>query len=297
MSVISYPVLQIERLSPQIQLQDLGRFGQMHLGFSHSGAMDSLAFALNNELLDNSPNATQLEVALGGLVLRALNPCTLAISGAYAKAQLNGKPLVNFHSVTLAKNDKLTFAYAARGLYIYIAVKSGFSAPAILNSSATTKRLSIFPGGVLKEHSVLFSLGSNPLLKQDIGIKRHRLPDYSRRHIEVIPAYQYQQFSAQALHDFCRQAYRIEQSDRMGTRLSGTTPLVYNGEELLSEGLIPGAVQVTHEGQPIVLQKDAQTIGGYPKIGLLDDENRSLLSQIPSGHEVYFRIALTSSPA
>src|SRR5262249_47129286 len=54
-------------------------------------------------------------------------------------------------------------------------------------------------------------------------------------------------------------------SDRMGIRLDGPH-LAPPSREMVSEPVCPGSVQITREGQPIVLGVDGQTIGGYPKI-------------------------------
>src|SRR5438552_7472233 len=78
----------------------------------------------------------------------------------------------------------------------------------------------------------------------------------------------------------------------MGLRLSGT-PLQMPERELLSEPVCPGAVQVTHDGQCIVLGVDGQTIGGYPKIAHVIQADLSLLGQLRPGERVRFeRVSL-----
>ena len=150
----------IEKLAPITQYQDLGRFGQLHQGFSHSGAMDSMAFSINNRLLGNPKNATQLEIAPGGLQLRVLADCTIAISGAYLRPTLNDSPLINFCATPVKAKDILSFSFAKVGQYAYLAVAGGFSVTPFLGSTATTKRLAIHPGGELKVTSKLYGAGN-----------------------------------------------------------------------------------------------------------------------------------------
>lgn len=282
----------IEKLAVLTQYQDLGRFGHLHHGFSHSGPMDEVAFRINNRLLGNDDNATQLEVALGGLQLTALAGCTIAISGAYLSPMLNGKPLVNFCACRVEVGDVLTFAFVdskrLAGQYAYLAVAGGFAVTPILGSSATTQRLAIFPGGELQPGKVLIGK-AGALITQLQGEPRQYLPKYRHPIIEVIPAGQYELFSVAAKRRFTEQAFTVTASNRMGTKLTAAETIDYRGKELLSEGLIPGAVQIPPDGNPIVLQKDAQSIGGYPKIGWVAEPYRSLLAQVAAGQKVWFR--------
>lgn len=283
-------LLVIEKLAPLTQYQDAGRFGYLQHGFSHSGPMDETAFFINNRLLGNERHATQLEIALGGLQLRVLADCTIAISGAYLNPMLNGEPLVNFCACRLTVGDQLSFGFAhpkqLTGQYAYIAVAGGFVVEPFLGSCATTKRLNIFPDGELAVGSILS--GDATLEPKLQGEPRYGLPNYRSETIEVIPAFQYEAFSAAAKQQFIEQTFTVKATNRMGTKLSAEEPINYGGNELLSEGILPGAIQIPPDGNPIVLQKDAQSIGGYPKIGLVDSVHLSLLAQMPVGRKVSF---------
>jgi len=281
-------LFRITRLAPLTQFQDMGRYGHLSVGFSLSGAMDSTAFALNNELLGNASRATQLEIAPGGLELLALSDCVVAISGTYANPCLNGQPLVNFCCHRIVAGDVLSFGFSKLGLYSYLAVSGGFDVVPFLGSTATTRRIGIFPdrGKPLVKGSVLS--GGRGLDIALRGIPRQMLPHYAGNVIEVVPAYQYEYFSRDVSRQFATVPFTVKMSDRMGTRLSCLTPLTYAGDELLSEGVMVGAVQIPPDGQPIVLQRDAQSIGGYPKIGVIPEKSRSLLAQMAVGRTLRF---------
>lgn len=283
----------IEKLAPLTQYQDLGRFGHLHNGFSHSGAIDETAFKINNRLLNNDDNATQVEIALGGLQLRALSDCIIAISGAYLNPTLNGKPLANFTSHSVNREDVLAFGFTdanTSGQYAYLAVAGGFKVNPFLDSCATTQRLNIFPNLFSDSQLSIASVlaGDNrlaPLLQSE---PRQNLPKYELDKIEVIPAYQYQHFSKATKSKLINQTLTVKATNRMGTKLSAEQAIQYGGSELLSEGIIPGTIQIPPDGNPIVLQKDAQSIGGYPKIGIIAEPHRSLLAQMPVGRELQF---------
>ena len=73
----------------------------------------------------------------------------------------------------------------------------------------------------------------------------------------------------------------------MGLRLRGT-PLRMPERELLSEPVCPGSVQVTRDGQCIVLGVDGQTIGGYPKIAHVISADLDKLGQLRPGDPIRF---------
>ena len=76
-------------------------------------------------------------------------------------------------------------------------------------------------------------------------------------------------------------------SDRMGLRLLGR-PLRVPPRELVSEPVCPGAVQVTRDGQCVVLGADGQTVGGYPKVGQVIAADLDLVGQVRPGDRVWF---------
>ncbi len=277
----------IQTPAPITQYQDLGRIGYLDQGFSHSGPMDERAFAINNALLGNAANATQLEIAPGGLQLKCLADCSIAVAGAYLNPSVNGKPLVNFCATTVHAGDCLRFGFSKHGQFAYLGVAGGFLPEPFLGSRSTTARLHIFPGGELTTGSYL--IGQALIRKQLSGAPRNQLPDYRVSVIDVLPAFHYRQFSESMRAPFSNQPYHLDACDRMGTRLTGAQPINWSGGELFSEGLLPGAIQIPPDGNPIILQKDAQSIGGYPKIGCLPPYARSLLAQKKVGETVYFR--------
>lgn len=76
----------------------------------------------------------------------------------------------------------------------------------------------------------------------------------------------------------------------MGYRL--TTELISEEEreEMISSGIVPGTIQITGSGQPIILLNDAQTTGGYPRIANILSEDMDQLAQLKPGDEIWFSI-------
>jgi len=73
----------------------------------------------------------------------------------------------------------------------------------------------------------------------------------------------------------------------MGYRLEGPG-LETSGEELLSFGLVAGALQLPSSGQPILLMADHQTAGGYPVVATVVSASMAVAAQLAPGDEVRF---------
>jgi biotin-dependent carboxylase-like uncharacterized protein len=138
----------------------------------------------------------------------------------------------------------------------------------------------------LKEGDLLPAGKPQALPTTVIGVKQ---PLFSNR-IRVLTGPEYDEFSQQAQDDFWRTAWQLSpQSNRMGYRLHGGSALTRTTErEMLSHGLIPGVIQVPHNGQPIVLMADAQTTGGYPRIACVIEADLFHLAQIRLGDALHF---------
>ncbi len=115
-------------------------------------------------------------------------------------------------------------------------------------------------------------------------------PAYKKEtNFKVYPGPQLQFFTDQALQSFIGSAFTISaQSDRMGIRLKGEAILSSQSHDILSEGILPGSIQVPSDGQPIVLMRDIPCTGGYPKIAILNGEDISKISQLPPGSQITF---------
>lgn len=272
-------------------LQDLGRIGHQHQGMSPGGPLDESAFLWANLLLDNPPRAAALEITLGGLSLRANAPTRIALTGADLQARLNGQPLQDWCSHAIATGDELQLGMARRGLRAYLAVTGGFTVTPRHGSCATVMREQI--GGLHGDGRPLAAGDTLPFAPGEPPLPRcvapSQIPDYrAPLTLRVLPGYQHAAFSGEALDAFFSAEFRISpRSDRMAYRLEGPR-ITAPAAGLLSEGISLGAIQVPPDGQPIVLLRDRQTIGGYPKLGCVASLDCSALAQRPPGSVLRF---------
>ena len=282
---------EVIKSGPLSLIQDFGRYGQQRIGYTQGGPMDEHAFLWANRLLGNPPGATQIEITYGGLELRAMSATTAALTGADLGATLNGKPVAPWFSFHLESGDRLFFNTPLKGLRAYLAVTGGLQVIPQLGSCSTVMREKI--GGVDQQGGKLQQGDSIPYngRKKSIlmRVRRRYIPDYDASlNLRLMPGYQVHHFPAQSLQRLFSEQYTISQQiDRMGYRLSGVQ-IKCSLPGIVSEGISYGAVQIPSDGQPIVLMKDRQTIGGYPKVGCIAALDAAQLAQRMPGARVRF---------
>lgn len=287
--------LTISKLKGLASIQDLGRLSSQHLGFSVSGAADEYGFRFANALLGNNENSAALEVTLGQIHLYAHSDCIIALAGADCQASilnLSGehKLIKNWQCHQLRQGDVLQLQRPERMLHSYIAVKGGIQSKQWLKSRSQTLN-EITLGFTGKKLEAGDSLPINLTTAADKESDKIQLANTQRDSVQAqtncpkinpdnfygqhnlilrfIPSVLFTSFTANRQKQLIEQDYNIQSdSNRMGYRLQGDIPLVQATEKGgLSRPVNYGSIQLPNDGQPIILMKDRQTIGGYPVLG------------------------------
>jgi len=279
-------------------IQDMGRLGFYRLGLTTGGPADSLSFLWANRLCGNRANTAALEITFGDIEMEATGETCIAITGAEALISIDGKPADSWRSYHLDKGTRLKIGTARRGTRLYMAVSGGFQIPLVFSSAATVARegLGGLKGKALEKGDFLPFNTTVTTKHRDFTLPVHLRPIIDDAPLRVIPAWQAKSLPRSLKRDFF---YRSEDrlfslsadSNRMGCRLKGE-PLADIDQvpaAMLSEGIIPGAVQLPASGLPIIMHCDHQTIGGYPKIGTVISTDLWRLAQLPSGSRIRFR--------
>jgi biotin-dependent carboxylase-like uncharacterized protein len=273
--------------------QDLGRFGQSHLGLTSGGPADKQAYLWANRLLNNHQHCPVLEVNFGGLKLIANTSTTIAITGANALLTINGHAKEMWRSHHVNSDDEIEIGYATEGCRIYLAVFEGFVVEPQFNSVSTVIREKV--GGI---NGCALTAGDLLFYKQTprqtprqtlYALNTNDIPRYADSlTVQVVTGYQHDLFERVELAKFFSNEYQISaQCDRMGYRING--PAIQSGiSQMLSEGICNGAIQIPPDGQPIILSVDRQTIGGYPKLGSVLSLDLDLLMQCTQGAKLNF---------
>lgn len=268
-------------------VQDGGRYGWRHNGICQGGALDGPAMHTANLLAGNPPAAAVLEITLGQFSAEFDYDGWFALTGAGCCARLDETPVWTGWRTAVRKGQRLTLAMPQHGMRSYLAVSGGFALDALLGSYSTDLNAGIggLEGRRLKDGDRIPLAGTKHRFSKPAGVR----PLQRCNRIRTLPGPEYHEFSDDSQQAFWRTTWRLDpQSNRMGYRLQGHKLTRDVSRELLSHGLVPGVVQVPTAGQPIVLLADAQTTGGYPRIGCVIEADLCHLAQLRLGDPLHF---------
>lgn len=303
MRAAARPVLEVLEPGLYTTVQDAGRPGYRSRGLPASGAMDLLALRTANAAVGNDPNAAVLELTIPGPVLRALDQVTIAVAGADLPASVDGTPVSPGEPTPMARGQTLElrgqtpqFGLPRRGVWAYLALEGGVDVPRPLGSAATyvPGRLGGLAGRRLIAGDVL-GRRSDPRGRPAGSPPAVALPG-DEVAIRFVPGPQVDWFTGDAMGVLTSSPYQVTvHVDRAGTRLVGPALRHRGRADILSDGMLPGAIQVPGSGQPIVIMADGPTTGGYPKIGVVVSEDLRLLAQARPGTQIRFvEVSLSS---
>ncbi|GAI57957.1 unnamed protein product, partial [marine sediment metagenome] len=181
---------------------------------------------------------------------------------------------------------------AERGVRAYVAFAGGLDVPAVLGSRAT---------------DLLSGLGPAPLsdgARLPLGESRFGPPPYTgdvlpyggigaEVVLPLLPGPRADWFAPGAVGALARGRYTVSPaSNRIGLRTLGPPVERLRHEELPSEGMVSGSVQVPPDGRPVVFLADHPTTGGYPVIGVVPAAALPAAAQAAPGTPLRFAPAV-----
>jgi len=282
--------LVVKSCGPMTALQDRGRIGYQGFGVSPSGAMDRRALAMANALVGNPADMSAIEfVNLGGSFTAEGGDLHLAVAGAGAGASIDGTPVPPLTSFVLKEGRTLDVGHPRTGTFAYLAVAGGLAVEPQLGSLSfhLRSRLGGLKGAPLQVGNRLpcrpeAQAGEPMQLTVDV------LDETGPLRVMLGPQDDY--FTPESIYLFLESEFTISpQADRMGFQLTGPKLEHAKGFNIVSDGIVDGHIQVPGSGQPIVLMRDRQTAGGYPKIATVISADLARFAQMRSGTKVRFR--------
>ncbi len=281
--------LKILSPGPLSSIQDLGRFGYLDTGFSPNGAMDTASLKNANLLVGNAPDEGAVEMTLMGITAEFTCDTVIALTGADMEPKRNGISIPMYRSISVKRGDILSMGMAKTGLRSYLAVAGGFDLPLVMGSLSTNLKCGF--GGLE---------GRKLAVGDEIPLKRS-VSDFSPRNmsgshitdgvqtIHVLLGPQDDYFTQKGIDTFLNTEYTVSaQSDRMGIRLDGEAIENRSGVDIISDGIVTGAVQIPNSGTPIVMMADRQTTGGYAKIATVVFSDLKRMAQLKPGSRLRF---------
>ncbi len=266
-------------------IQDMGRCGYRAYGVPVAGAMDIQSLQLGNLLAGNSPHTAALEITLIGPKLHFSAPALIVLSGADLSATVNGRRLLTHRPELIQRGETLSFGRAQYGCRAYLCIKGGFDVPQVFNSASTYAPAGLGLPVLTKGMRLHFTPYEN--VAPNTGSRTR--PSSALFESEVLEAYQGPEFD-NAKVEFLHSVFTVsQQSNRMGYRLDTANDFSHS-HSILTSAVQPGTVQLPPSGKPVVLMKDCQTTGGYPRILQLTEQAICILAQKKPGDTVRFAL-------
>jgi len=226
--------------------------------------MDRFAYDTGNILLSNPPDSLSVEIILPPVIRFSADVCFVLtgseFSGTILEQGSRKIPVSHGKVYPARKGDILRFGTRHRGFRTYLSIRGDLS-------SAEAKSLT---GRDRGDEGYTFSWMD------------------SNGYIRVIPGPEYHALSKPEF--FFNTMWRIsEDSDSMGLRLTTAGKPLHSGMKgIISDPVADGTVQLTPSG-PVILMRDRQTMGGYPRIFSVITPDIDVLAQFMPGEFLKFR--------
>jgi antagonist of KipI len=272
-------------------VQDTGRYHYLRYGVPISGAMDVFSLVVADVLVGNNCNDACVETTLIGPELEALRRTQIAITGGTASPKINGSSVPMWQTLEMCEGDVVSFGRMETGCRSYLAIRGGINTSLVLGSRSTFVRGGFggIEGRQLKTMDTIEGFDA-PLLEVEYSTPEELQSQFTGDFkVHVVLGPQEDMFTERGIITFLSNPYKITlEADRMGYRLEG--PIIEHKEkaDIVSDALLPGAIQVPRDGKPIVIMRDAQTTGGYAKIAVAITPDVSLLGQAKPNDTIEF---------
>lgn len=276
--------------------------------------MDRLSYELANRLIGNPRQAAALEMTLSGDELEWTDDSLIAITGADLSPVISGgpeadRPVPQHAPVLIRGGTRIRFQTARRGCRCYLASAGGFDIPVMMGSRATYLRARVggFNGRTLQagdELPVAEPAREASLLVQSLElvlrdqsamstplwfVRPLDLPSSPTVTLRVLRGTHFRLLTEDSQNAFWCSEFQVSpQSDRMGYRMSGCSLQFGVREELLSEGITVGTVQLPSDGNSILLMADSAPTGGYPRIAHVISADLPVAAQLRPGQTLKF---------
>lgn len=282
-------MIEVLNAGPLTLVQDLGRPGWAASGVGPSGAADAEALRLANRLVGNEENAAGLEITLGQVILRALTPLTVAVTGAPGPVRARDSTADMNGPIHLRPRDPFRIGPPVSGVRTYLAVRGGISGPRTLGSQSADVLSGLGPPRVRDGQILSVGQPSTRWLAALDHAPTAHTPDVAVLRLIAGPRADW--FHRDALTLLTSGPYVVSpDSNRIAVRLRGEAIQRANASELPPEGLVTGAVQVPHDGQPLIFGVDRPVTGGYPVLAVVIAADISKIAQLRPGQSAHFKL-------
>jgi biotin-dependent carboxylase-like uncharacterized protein len=268
-------------------VQDKGRIGFRKYGVPVSGVMDSISASFANAILNNKLSDTVIEITMVGPKLLFTANTIISLAGADISPKLNGIEISNFKAYKVRIGDILSFGNLKKGVRAYLAVKGGLKTEKVLNSRSYY--LGITSKAFIEKDDELRFVEFESDNSNNIGKINQKHSFFESNILEVSKGPEFDSFSSSRIEKIVSVSLTISNNNnRMGYRLNEI--VLPHKNSIITSPVLPGTVQLIPSGQLIILMKDAQTTGGYPRLFQLTEKSIAILAQKKTGDLIKLKL-------
>jgi biotin-dependent carboxylase-like uncharacterized protein len=268
--------LKILKTGPGTSVQDLGRIGFSQFGVPYSGAMDHKAFSWINHLLKNKADDAVLEISQPGFKAEFDAPTLICLAGAKADFNLNGKPVSSFGLIPIQEGDTIEIGAFHQGSVLYLGIKGGFQTDEILESKSWYQ--GITAESTARKNALIPYFTTQEIPSFTNSKAKWNTSGFEKEAVNVYPGPDWELLDKKSKKQLSEGSFTISNlKNRMAIQLEELLP--NSLPELATAPVFPGTVQLTSGGKLIILMRDAQVTGGYPRILQFPEESLSVLAQ------------------
>ena len=263
-------------------IQDGGRHGYRNIGIPTSGFMDQESAWAANKIVDNDMEESLIEITLKGPTLLFNNNCTISITGGDFNPLINGMPIKMYESINVKLGDTLKINNTKNGARCYLAISGGLDVKSIFGSKSFLSNIT---------ESYYLRKGDEIKISDNFNnkiLKKNKLKFKLNRSMDVFKGPEFDLLSIKVKNILFENEFTIRSNSRMAYNLDEKAQIGI--KSIISSPVMPGSVQLTPSGKIIILHRDCQTIGGYPRILQLDTNSLNNLSQLKSNDKIKFSL-------
>ena len=263
-------------------IQDKGRFGYRNIGVPSSGYMDSESAETANLIINNPKDNPLIEATLIGPTLEFKKSAVICITGGEFSPTLNDIKISSYSAIEVNKGDILKINNSSIGSRCYISIQGTIISDTILGSKSFYHQIT--NSNIIEEGDIFLFKKNIRTLEQKYTHKKFEL----NKTINVFRGPEFKCLSKESIKTLFNEEFSIGINNRMAYNL---LEKIQDGvNSIISSGVIPGTVQLTPSGNIIILHRDCQTTGGYPRILQLNEKSLNDLAQLRTGDIIRFKL-------
>ena len=281
-------------ISPGIQtlILDRGRIGHQAQGVPHGGFLDTTAAIVANKLVNNDDYHPILEVTLTGPKIEVTGDVYIAITGGNINFTINGSSAKMYETIHVKSGSIITLGSVKSGARSYLAIGGDWQVNKWLRSTSPIPKIKIkdIEKNKITKQSIL-KINVKKLITKKVCPPHLKYREFENNIIRVTKGPEFDSLNDHEKNYFLNETFNIHQnSNRMAISFEESIPDYLTNVEMISSAVLPGTIQITNQGKPMILQNDAGTTGGYPRIANVITKDLPKVAQLSSGQKVNFEL-------